>query len=87
MDSKMQKNIAYVGAQIEETNSNVLAILEIVVPMQQDVMQLKQDVAILKENMIEVKTDTHTIKAAVTATNKDVQNHVMRITRLETKTA
>jgi chromosome segregation ATPase len=87
MDNDMQKVIRHLGAQIEETNSNVRAILEIVVPMQQDVIQLKKDVGLLKEEMIEVKADIRTMKVALTAGSKDVKDHERRITRLESKPA
>lgn len=77
----MKRDIAYLGAQIEETNSNVKAILEIVVPMQQDVIQLKKDVAEIPG----IKHDVKIIKAAIQDLSIQIKDHEHRITRLETK--
>lgn len=81
--NSMKQDIAYLGAKIEETNSNVKAILEIVVPMQQDVIQLKKEVAKLPG----IEQDIKIIKAAVRDTGAQVKDHEHRITRLETTPA
>jgi hypothetical protein len=79
----MKRDIAYLGAQIEETNSNVKAILEIVVPMQQDVIELKRITA----DIPGMKQDIKIIKAAVKSTSIQVTNHEHRITCLEATSA
>lgn len=78
--NSMKQDIAYLGAKIEETNSNVKAILEIVVPMQKDVTQLKED-------MVEVKADIQVLKAIARDTTSQLKNHEHHITRLETTPA
>ncbi len=85
--NSMKQDIAYLGAKIEETNSNVKTILEIVVPMQQDVAQLKEDMVEVKQDIVEIKADIQTIKKVLKVTNEQVDNHEHRITRLETKPA
>ncbi len=81
--NSMKRDIAYLGAQIEETNTNVKAILEIVVPMQQDMIQLKKEVSRIPG----IEQDIKIIKAAVRDTNQQVNDHERRITRLESKPA
>lgn len=81
--NSMKQDIAYLGAKIEETNSNVKAILEIVVPMQQDVIQLKKEVAEIPMMQQDIKI----IKAVVQDIGSQVKDHEHRITRLETKPA
>lgn len=77
------EDMRYLGAQIEETNSNVKAILEIVVPIHKGMIGMKKQLARLPE--IEGKLDTAV--RALTDTNKDVANHETHITRLEAHAA
>lgn len=79
----MKRGMAYVGAQIEETNRNVKAILEMVVPMQQGVIQLKKDVARIPE----IEKDIKTIKAVLKVQSLEINSHDRRLTRLESKSA
>lgn len=50
--------------------------LESLLPLTKDVTELKQDVA-------ELKSDMKVVKAAVTDQGRQVQDHEIRITRLE----
>lgn len=70
----------YTNVLLEEMNGKFDAVLEIVVDMRNK-MQLDM---VTKDEFNEVKTDIQIIKAAITDTNHQVQNHERRITKLET---
>lgn len=57
--------------------------LKIIREYLEDLMPIKQDVAILKQDMAEVKSDIKIIKAVLTDHSHQIQNHEVRITRLE----
>lgn len=71
----------YTDVLLESMNDKMNTILEIVVPMRQEVTEIKKVVA----DIPEIKADIRTIKAAVHATNQEVKQHDRRIDRLELK--
>ena len=69
----------YLAVLLEDIRGDMKAVLEIVGSMQEQVAKIagmEHDIRILK-------TDVKVIKAAVTATNVQVQNHEKRLTKLE----
>jgi predicted nucleic acid-binding Zn-ribbon protein len=78
----MDKDQNYTNVLLEEVRGDIKAILEVVVPMRQELAEVKKAVA----DIPEIKADIKTIKAALTDTNQQVQNHEQRITKLETQT-
>lgn len=69
----------YTNVPLEEMNGKFDAIIEAV----RTVPSLVESVNALSADMEEVRDDVKIIKAAVTDTNQQVQDHEQRITRLE----
>jgi septal ring factor EnvC (AmiA/AmiB activator) len=73
----------HIAILLEEIKSQNQALTE----GQQELSTLPATVKQLANDVAEIKDDIHTIKAAVTDTNKQVHNHENRFTRLEHKIA
>jgi hypothetical protein len=69
----------YVGIILEEIRDQNKAVLEAVSDMRQNVALIPE----MKTDIEELKQDVRTIKAAVTATNKDLSKLDTRVTVLE----
>jgi hypothetical protein len=65
----------YTAVLLEDVNSKLDAIIEVVVPMHKDVIILKEDVAVLKEDVAELKSDMKIVKHAIRETNLELRNH------------
>jgi hypothetical protein len=76
----MAKKDNYQLALLEDISGHVKAILEILVPM-------REEVAIIKEDATLIKDDIAVLKAAAKKTNQNVAEHGHRLTQLEIKTA
>jgi peptidoglycan hydrolase CwlO-like protein len=83
MNSEVQKELRYLGAQIEETNSNVKLILEVLMPMKEKVDRIPH----IEARLTSLESDVKIIKVAVRETNRDLKDHERRITKLEHKPA
>ncbi len=76
----MTKNEAqYFGVVLEEIRDQNKVVLEAVGDLQTKVRKLDR----METDLRAIKTDIKTMKAAVTDTSKQVQNHERRITKLE----
>lgn len=76
----MTKNEAqYIGVVLEEIRDQNKVVLEAVGDLQTKVRKLDR----METDLRAIKTDIKTMKAAVTDTSKQVQNHERRITKLE----
>ncbi len=73
----------YQGVLLEEINERLKAILE----GQDAMVSVPADIAKLKTDMEEVKDDVRVIKSVVTAQSSDLDDHEVRIKRLEKATA
>lgn len=74
-----QRDINYMAIKIEEIQDDIKTILEIVVPMRQELTEVKE---IVKDIPV-IKTDIETIKYTLKITNNQVRDHEKRITKLE----
>ncbi len=74
----MAKDDNYTDILLEEMNSKMQAVLEIV----SDNQRVLQDIP-KRDEFNELKADVATIRAAVTDTNKELKLHDRRITKLE----
>jgi hypothetical protein len=74
----MSDDDKYIGHKLEQILDEVKAVHELVadVPTRGEFNELRQDV-------VELKQDMKVVKAAVTATNRDVAGLDRRVTRLE----
>jgi phosphoenolpyruvate carboxylase len=82
-NKSLSAEIRTLGVQIEDTNRNVAAIIELVVPMHRDVQEIKKTL----EDIPVIKDDIATIKFAVKQTNNQLKDHERRITKLESHAA
>ena len=73
----------YRDVLLEDMNGKIDTILEIVVPMRQELTAVKRIV----EDIPEIKADIQTIKHVLKITNDQVRDHETRITKLETRAA
>ncbi len=76
--SGTDREIRHLSMLVEEVISQNKAVLEIVGDMQENMKCLAKS-----KDLEEVKTDVKTTVTAVTDTNKQVNNHEKRITKLE----
>jgi hypothetical protein len=74
----------YTDILIEDLHSKMDAVLEIVVSTRDELMGKIEDLR--NVDLLEIKDEIHTLRLAVTETNKQVKNHEKRITTLETRT-
>ena len=70
------------GVYVEQIDSKVQLVLEVVVDMQRKIANLPT-----RDEFNELKTEVRIFKHALTATNKDVQHHERPITKLEARRA
>ena len=78
----MSDNNSYTDILLEQIRDQNKAILEAVSDMQKNVASIPS----LQKDVTVIKDDVMVIKAAVTATNKDLQLHEQRITAIESAT-
>ncbi len=70
----------YIGVLLEEIGDQIKAVLEAVGDMQKNVSKIPY----IEENVTELKEDMKIVKAAVTDTSKQQNDHERHITQLET---
>ncbi len=70
----------YVAVLLEEVRDQYKTVLEAVGGMQKNVALIPE----MREDISEMKQDIKVLKAALTDTNHQVQDHEVRISRLET---
>lgn len=78
----MAKDDSYTNVLLEEMNSKMQAVLEIVSDNQRVLASQPT-----RDEFNELKDDVKTIKLAVTDTNKELKLHDRRITKLEKATS
>lgn len=75
----LQADIRHLGVLVEQMSDQNKLILEAVGIMQEQVRHIPK----ILEDITSIKTDMQTVKQAVTATNIQVRDHEIRLTRLE----
>lgn len=78
----MSQKDHYAAVLLEDMNGKFDAIMEILIPMQEQVREIPK----MKEDITEMKADIRTIKIAVTDTNRDLHKLERRVDVLETHT-
>ncbi|HXH26747.1 MAG TPA: hypothetical protein VNG90_02545 [Candidatus Acidoferrum sp.] len=79
----MDKKPHYTDVLLEDMNGKFDAIMEMLIPMREELNEVKK----LTAEIPELKTDIKIIKAVLTDSGKQLQDHERRITRLETRLA